>query len=46
VADEMLANMLLLETDERRFLATAHRFPYRSFSSSELGLQVARAVVS
>src|SRR5215212_2736083 len=37
VADEMLANMLL-ETDERRFLATAHRFPYRSFSSSELGL--------
>jgi hypothetical protein len=34
VADEMLANKLLLETDERRFLATAHRFPYRSFSSS------------
>jgi len=33
-ADEMLANKLLLETDERRFLATAHRFPYRSFSSS------------
>ena len=29
VADEMLANKLLLETDERRFLATAHRFPYR-----------------
>ena len=28
-ADEMLANKLLLETDERRFLATAHRFPYR-----------------
>ena len=28
VADEMLANKLLLETDERRFLATAHRFPY------------------
>lgn len=46
VADEMLANKLLLETDERRFLATAHRFPYRSFSSSELGLQVACAVVS
>ena len=46
VADEMLANKLLLETDERRFLATAHRFPYRSFSSSELGLEVARAVVS
>ena len=34
VADEMLANKLLLETNERRFLATAHRFPYRSFSSS------------
>ena len=32
VADEMLANKLLLETDERRFLATAHRFPYRSFA--------------
>jgi hypothetical protein len=29
VADEMLADKLLLETDERRFLATAHRFPYR-----------------
>jgi hypothetical protein len=29
VADEMLANKLLLETDERRFLATAHRFRYR-----------------
>jgi hypothetical protein len=29
VADEMLANKLLLETDERQFLATAHRFPYR-----------------
>jgi len=28
VADEMLANKLLLETDERRFLATAHCFPY------------------
>jgi hypothetical protein len=27
VADEMLANKLLLETNERRFLATAHRFP-------------------
>jgi hypothetical protein len=25
----MLANKLLLESDERRFLATAHRFPYR-----------------
>jgi hypothetical protein len=29
VADEMLAYKLLLETDERRFLATAHRYPYR-----------------
>ena len=29
VADKMLANKLLLETDERRFLATAHRFLYR-----------------
>jgi hypothetical protein len=29
VADEMLANKLLLETDERRVLATAHRFRYR-----------------
>ena len=29
VADEMLANKLLLETDERRFLATAHRFRYQ-----------------
>ena len=29
IADEMLANKLLLETDERRFLATAHRFPHR-----------------
>jgi hypothetical protein len=29
VADAMLANKLLLETDERRFLATAHRYPYR-----------------
>jgi hypothetical protein len=29
IADEMLANKLLLETDERRFLATAHRYPYR-----------------
>jgi hypothetical protein len=26
VADEMLANKLLLETDEHRFLATAHRY--------------------
>ncbi len=26
VADEMLAKKLLLETDERRFLATAHRY--------------------
>jgi hypothetical protein len=34
VADEMLANKLLLETDERRFLATAHRFPYRFFAAS------------
>jgi hypothetical protein len=24
----MLANKLLLETDERRFLATAHRYRY------------------
>ena len=38
VADEMLANKLLLETDERRFLATAHRFPYRSLLPSDLGL--------
>jgi hypothetical protein len=29
VADEMLAYKLLLETDERRFLATAHRYPFR-----------------
>jgi hypothetical protein len=29
IADEMLANKLLLETDECRFLATAHRFPFR-----------------
>jgi hypothetical protein len=29
VADEMLANKLLLETDERRFLATAHRYRHR-----------------
>jgi hypothetical protein len=29
IADELLANKVLLETDERRFLATAHRFPYR-----------------
>jgi hypothetical protein len=28
IADEMLANKLLLETDERRFLATAHRYRY------------------
>jgi hypothetical protein len=28
IADEMLANKLLLETDERQFLATAHRYPY------------------
>jgi hypothetical protein len=28
VADEMLAFKLLLETDERLFLATAHRYPY------------------
>jgi hypothetical protein len=27
VPDLMLANKLLLETDERRFLATAHRYP-------------------
>jgi hypothetical protein len=38
VADEMLANKLLLETNERRFLATAHRFPYRSLYPSDLGL--------
>ena len=38
VADEMLANKLLLETDERRFLATAHRFPYGSLLPSDLGL--------
>src|ERR671931_238831 len=29
VADEMLATKLLLETDERRFLATAHRYQHR-----------------
>ncbi len=29
VADELLATKLLLETDERRFLATAHRFRRR-----------------
>jgi hypothetical protein len=29
VADEMLAFKLLLETDERRFLATAHRHHHR-----------------
>jgi hypothetical protein len=28
VADELLAFKLLLETDERRFLATAHRYPW------------------
>lgn len=28
-ADELLANKLLLETDERRFLATAHRYHHR-----------------
>jgi hypothetical protein len=28
VADELLAFKLLLETDEPRFLATAHRYPY------------------
>ena len=38
VADEMLANKLLLETDERSFLATAHRFPYGSLLPSDLGL--------
>jgi hypothetical protein len=38
VADEMLANKLLLETDERRFLATAHRFPCRYLLPSDLGL--------
>ena len=38
IADEMLANKLLLETDERRFLATAHRFPCRSLHPSDLGL--------
>jgi hypothetical protein len=29
VADELLATKLLLETDERLFLATAHRYHYR-----------------
>ena len=29
VADELLAFKLLLETDEQRFLAIAHRYPYR-----------------
>jgi hypothetical protein len=29
VADEMLAFKLVLETDERLFLATAHRYPYQ-----------------
>jgi len=28
-ADELLAFKLLLETDEQRFLATAHRYSYR-----------------
>jgi hypothetical protein len=28
VADELLAFKLLLETDEQRFLAIAHRYPY------------------
>jgi hypothetical protein len=28
VADELLAFKLLLEADERRFLATAHRYPW------------------
>jgi hypothetical protein len=28
-ADQLLAKKLLLETDERRFLATAHRYRYR-----------------
>jgi hypothetical protein len=28
VADELLAFKLLLETDEQRFLALAHRYPY------------------
>jgi hypothetical protein len=28
LADELLAIKLLLETDEPRFLATAHRYPY------------------
>jgi len=29
LADELLAFKLLLETDEQRFLATAHRYAYR-----------------
>ena len=29
VPDELLANKLLLETDERRFMATAHRYHHR-----------------
>jgi heme exporter protein D len=29
VADELLAFKMLLETDEPRFLATAHRYPWR-----------------
>jgi hypothetical protein len=36
----MLANKLLLETNERRFLATAHRFLYRSLLPSDLGLSM------
>jgi hypothetical protein len=42
VADEMLANKLLLETNERRFLATAHRFPYSTLLPSDLGLWTSR----
>jgi hypothetical protein len=37
VADEMLANKLLLETDERRFLATAHRLPLSLTSGYDIG---------
>jgi hypothetical protein len=29
ITDEMLGNKLLLETDERRFRATAHRYRHR-----------------
>jgi hypothetical protein len=42
IADEMLANKLLLETNERRFLATAHRFPYGTLLPSDLGLWTSR----